>query len=299
MPNHTPATPADQKLGLIAPALFVVLWSSGFIGAKLGLPHAEPLTFLAIRFWLASGLLLAITLLFRAPWPKSWREAGHIAVIGLLIHGGYLSGVFFAIHLGAPAGIAALITGLQPILTAIAAGPWLGERVGMRGWVGLLLGLFGVWLVVSDKMTGMPDHVTAILSLSLATVAISAGTLYQKKFASHMGMRSGSTIQFIAAAVPVTGLAFLFEDRTVDWTGEFIFALGWLVLVLSLGAISLLLVLIRKGVSFRVASLFYLTPPTTAIIAYFVFGETLGPVALVGFAVTVVAVALVVTEKKA
>ncbi len=282
----------------IAPALFVVLWSTGFIGAKYGLPYAEPLTFLLWRFILVTALLALLAWLARAPWPSSARSAGHVAVAGLLLHGGYLGGVFVAIHQGVSAGTMALIAGLQPALTAAAAGPLLGERVRPRQWIGLALGLAGVALVVSNRLgagTATPGgYVLALVAL----FAITAGTLYQKRFCAHMDLRSGGVIQFAAAAIAIAMLAPLFESMRIQWTGEFIFALAWLVLVLSLGAISLLYVLIRHGEAARVASLFYLVPPVTALMAYAIFGERLGPTALAGMAMTVVGVALVVTRAR-
>lgn len=282
----------------IAPALFVVLWSSGFIGAKYGLPYAEPLTFLLWRFVLVSVLLALLAWFTHARWPKSARETGHVAVAGLLVHGCYLAGVFVAIHQGVSAGTMALIAGLQPALTAAAAGPLLGERVRPRQWIGLALGLAGVALVVQERVGASVATPTGYALAFLALFAITAGTLYQKRFCADMDLRSGGVIQFAAAAVAMALLAPLFETLRVQWTGEFLFALGWLVVVLSLGAISLLYVLIRHGEAARVASLFYLVPPVTALMAYAIFGERLGLLALAGMVITVVGVALVVTRSR-
>ncbi|HEX9181353.1 MAG TPA: DMT family transporter [Burkholderiales bacterium] len=280
-----------------APALFVILWSSGFIGAKLGLPYAEPLTFLSLRFLLVVGIMLPVALVMRAPWPARPADAGHIAVAGLLVQAGYLSGVFCAIHQGVSAGIVALIAGLQPILTALAAGPLLGERVSARQWTGLLLGIAGVAMVLSDRIAFDTGDWRGIALAVVALLAITAGTLYQKRYCPRLDLRTGSVIQFTASGLLLAPLAFLLEGMRIAWTGEFLFALAWLVLVLSCGAISLLFVMIRHGEAARVSGLFYLTPPTTALIAFFFFNERLNIVALGGIAVAVTGVALVVSRR--
>ncbi len=273
------------------PAVFVVLWSSGFIGAKYGLPYAEPLTFLLWRFVLATGLLLALAL--RAPWPRSAAEAGHIAMAGLLVHAGYLGGVFGAIAQGVSAGEMALIAGLQPVLTAAAAGPVLGERVSARQWTGLALGLAGVVLVVQHRLTLAAPPAGYALAV-IALLGITAGTLYQKRWCAHMDLRSGGVIQFAASAAAMALLAPALETMNIRWTGEFVFALAWLVLVLSLGAITLLYLLIRRGAAARVTSMFYLVPPVTALMASGMFGEELTAIGLAGMALTVAGVALAV-----
>lgn len=279
-----------QDVGV--PALFVVLWSTGFIGARLGLPHAGPLTFLALRYALAAGLLALVALATRAPWPRRPAEIGHYAVAGLLVHGVYLGGVFVGISLGVEAGVSALIVGLQPLLTAAFAGILLGERVAPRQWAGLGLGLLGVALVLAPKLGRGPGDALGALACVAALFGITAGTLYQKRHGAGMDLRTGSVVQFTAAGLATAPLALLFEDTGVEWTGEFVFALLWLVLVLSLGAVSLLYVLIRRGAAARVASLFFLVPPCTALIAWPLFGEALGPMALAGMALTAVGVAL-------
>jgi drug/metabolite transporter (DMT)-like permease len=285
--------PLEHAWTTLLPGVFVLLWSTGFIGAKLGLPYAEPMTFLALRFAIAGGLLLLVVLAFRAPWPRSWAEAGHIAVAGLLLHGVYLGGVFASIDLGIEAGVSALIVGIQPLLIAAASAPLLGERVTRLQWFGLTLGIAGVGLVVWRKLElglGTP------LGMGLSAVAlfgIAAATLYQKRFCAAMPLRSGNMIQFAAAALATGLLAVLFETRAIVWSGEFVFALAWLILVLSLGAFTLFYILIRRGAAARVASLFYLVPASTALIAWGLFGERFGPVALAGMALTAVGVALV------
>ena len=281
---------------IAAPALFVLLWSSGFIGAKFGLPYAEPLTFLLIRFLLLVALLLPVALWMRAPWPESPQVAAHIALAGLLIHAGYLGGVFGAIYLGVPAGIVALIAGLQPIIAAVAAGPLLGEKVTVRQWSGLVLGFAGVVMVISDKATLQWGNMAGTALAFFALACFTAGTLYQKRFCSHFDLRSGGVIQYGASALALAPLAYFTETMQVVWSNPFIFALAWLTLVLSLGAISLLFLMIRHGEAARVASLFYLTPPVTAVIAYFAFGEKLGWAALAGMTLSAVGVALVVRK---
>lgn len=274
------------------PLLFVFLWSTGFIGAKYGLPHAQPLSFLLTRYLLVIGLMLAIALLTRAPWPAQKRDWLHIGVSGVLVHAIYLGGVFTAIKHGLPAGVTALLVGMQPLLTALGAGWLLGERVVLRQWLGLGLGFVGVLLVVAYKF-GDAGLGTMLWPALAALFGITAGTLYQKRFCPRFDLRSGSVIQFVPTALLTAIAVFLFEGYQVEWTGEFVFALTWLVLVLSIGAISLLNLLIRSGSAVNVASLFYLTPLCTALIAWGLFGETLRPLALFGMALAVSGVYLV------
>lgn len=276
-----------------APVLFVLLWSTGFIGAKYGLPYAEPFTFLAIRFSIVAALLTVAGLLLGRRWPRRdavWR----MALVGVMIHGCYLGGVFYAISRGVPAGVSALIVGLQPVLTALLAGPYLGERVTVRQWLGFALGFAGVVLVVARSTGGGSGEAAGLAALVVALIGITAATLYQKRHGGRGDLVTSSAVQFWAAAAAMTVLSVTCETRTIAWTPEFLFALGWLVVVLSLGAISLLLYLIRRGAASRVASLFYLVPPTVAVEAYFLFGEHLGPLALAGLGVAVLGVALVV-----
>ncbi|HYD31542.1 MAG TPA: DMT family transporter [Azospirillaceae bacterium] len=285
------AGPEDGWVRL-APAIFVVLWSTGFIGAKFGLPYAEPLTFLFVRLAFVATVLTLVALVMRARWPATRAEAGHIAVAGLLVHGIYLGGVFMAIKAGLPAGVTSLVVGLQPLLTAAAAGPVFGERVAPRQWLGLALGLVGVALVVSGKL--LPGASLAGLPLAVFALAgITAGTLYQKRYCVGMDLRSGTAIQYIATSTVLLVLAWSTETMRIEWTGEFVFALVWLSLVLSVGAIFLLFLLIRRGAAAQVASLFYLVPPFTAAFAWALFDERLGVPALVGMVLTAVGVALV------
>lgn len=274
------------RLTRVFPLLFVVLWSTGFIGARLGLPHTEPLTFLFVRYVAVVVLMLAIALATRAPWPQGWRAWFHIGVAGLLLHGVYLGGVFIAISLGLPAGVAALVVGVQPLLTAIGAGWLLGETVMRRQWLGLLLGLGGVALVVAHKM-GSVFGLHAIVPCVIALLAITAGTLYQKRFCPRFDWRSGAVAQFVPTALATGLCAWVFETGRMDLTGEMVFALVWLVLVLSVGAVSLLNWLIRQSSAVNIASLFYLVPPCTAVVAWALFGESFSQLALVGMALVV------------
>ncbi len=278
------------------PFLFVFLWSTGFIGARFGLPHAEPLSFLLVRYLSVIGLMLAIALLSRAPWPRTLRQWGHIAVSGLLIHAVYLGGVFIAIKHGLPAGIAALVVGMQPLLTALGAGWLLGERVSARQWGGLVLGFVGVALVIGGKFGIQAELGPMLVPVLVALLGITVGTLYQKRFCAGFDLRTGSVIQFIPSAI-VTALAIaVFTEFQIEWTGEFAFALAWLVFVLSIGAISLLNLLIHSGSAVNVASLFYLVPLSTALIAWILFGETLPPISLIGMVLAVAGVYRVVRK---
>lgn len=282
MPTH---------ISRIFPLFFVVLWSTGFIGARLGLPHIEPLTFLFIRYLAVIACMTAIALATRAPWPANRHAWFHIGVSGLLVHGVYLGGVFIAIHEGLPAGVASLVVSVQPLLTAVGAGVLMGAVVLKRQWLGLALGLVGVGLVVAGKLgTDFAAH--ALLPAGVALLAITAGTLYQKRFCPTLDWRTGSVAQFIPTALLTGAAAWLTETGRIDWTGELFFALGWLVFVLSIGAVSLLNWLIRNSSSVNVASLFYLVPPCTAVVAWLLFGETFSALALVGMGITVAGVYL-------
>ncbi len=285
MPTLKPAA-----LTSLMPLLFVLLWSTGFIGAKLGLPDCEPLTLLTLRYACVLLLMGAVALATRAPWPADKRQWLHIGVSGLLIHAVYLGGVFTAIRLGLPAGVTALVVGLQPVLTALGAGLVLRERVRATQWAGLALGLAGVVLVVANKVSGGPSAAALLVPAVIALVGITAGTLYQKRFCAAFDLRTGSVIQFLPCLVVTALVASRTETMVVHWTPAFAFALAWLVLVLSVGAVSLLNMLIRGGSAVNVASLFYLTPPTTALIAWAMFGETLTGLALGGMVLAVAGV---------
>jgi len=274
--------------------VFVLLWSTGFIGAKLGTPWAPPFSFLMWRFAVVTTTLAVAALLMRSAWPRSRAQLARLAVAGLLIHGVYLGGVFYAIAAGVPAGLTALIVGVQPLATAVVSGPYLGERLRGRQWLGLILGLAGVALVVADKLGWREGSADGIVAALVALAGITAGTLYQKRHSTSMNLVTGSCVQFAAAGLVMVPAALLLEQRAVAWTGEFVFALLWLSFVLSIGAITLLHQMIRRGAASKVASLFYLTPAVTAVLAWLLFGETLSWPAIAGMAVASAGVALVV-----
>lgn len=296
---QTRATPASSSSWLSPiPLFFVFLWSTGFVVAKLGLPYAPPLTFLIVRCLGVLAVLLPVVLLFRAPWPRG--QVLHVAVAGILLQAGYLGGVWSAIKLGMPAGLTALIVGMQPILTAVAA-PLIGERVLPRQWLGLLLGLGGVALVVYAKidMTGLSAAGIALCVFAL--LSITAGTMYQKRWCPRFDLRTGTVIQFAATVAVLAPLAVWLEGldpsfSSVSWTREFVIAWLWSVFALSIGAIFLLFTLISRSAATEVTSLLYLTPPTTALMAWLLFGESFTLLGLAGMVVAVTGVAFVVKK---
>jgi drug/metabolite transporter (DMT)-like permease len=290
--RESEALSAARPRGAAAfPALFVVLWSTGFIAAKLGLPDAPPFTFLAVCMAAVAALMALVALATRARWPSA-RDAMHAAVVALLVHCLYLGGVFVALADGVPAGTSAMIVGLQPVVTVLIARAWLGERVAARQWIGLALGFAGVALVVRHKL-GYSGDLAGLGPLLVALAGISVGTLYQKRHAGHVDLRTGAAVQYAVCALAFAPLALFVEAATpIRWTGSFVFALSWSVIVLSVGAISLLWVLLRHGAAANVAALFYLVPPVTALMAWLLFGETLDAWALAGMALIALGVAL-------
>ncbi len=275
-----------------APGMFVVLWASGFIGAKFGLPYAEPMTFLSLRMAAAVGLLAVVIALTRPKWPDR-TGFFHSAIAGSLVHGCYLGGVFAAIENGISAGLIALIVSLQPVLTSTLANRWLGERVLPRQWLGLLLGIVGVYLIVRENVAAGDIKPAAWAFATLALTGITIGTLYQKRFGGGIDWRPALFLQYLTADVLFIIAAFLFETRVVHWTPQFVFALAWLVLLLSFGAVWLLYFLIRRSAATRVVSFMYLTPPVTALMAWLLFGERLALLGLLGMAICVAGVFLV------
>jgi drug/metabolite transporter (DMT)-like permease len=292
MDSSAESPPVENWMTRIAPGLFVVLWSTGFIGAKYGLPYAEPFTFLTVRMLAGVALFAAIVIVSRPAWP-SRRLLLHSAVTGLLAQGLYLAGVFVAIHLGLPAGLSALIPGLQPVLTSTIANRWLGERVGLLQWIGLALGAVGVYLVVEGRLEVGGTSPWAWATIVIALIGITLGTLYQKRFCVGVDLRVSMLVQLAAAMLLFVPAAWLFETWRIAWTAEFLFALGWLVLVLSFGANLLLFWLVRQQAATRVASLFYLTPAVTAVMAWALFREHLDWLSIVGIAICAAAVLLV------
>jgi len=278
----------------IAPFLFVLLWSTGFIGSKLGAPYADPMVFLSIRFAAVLPCLLLIGFAAKAVWPKDATAIAHCIVTGMLVHGVYLGGIFWAIDQGMPAGASAIVVGLQPVLSAVTAAMLLNERILPKHWAGLLLGGLGLALVLVPKLNTAGSGIgTATVSAALvAVLAISIGTVYQKKFVPRTDLLAATLWQYVGALVVTLPLT-AFESWSVVWSGQFIFALGWLIIVLSIGAILVLMFLIRQGAVSQVASLFYLVPVATAIESYFLFGERLTLIQIAGMSLVVGAVLMI------
>jgi drug/metabolite transporter (DMT)-like permease len=277
----------------IAPALFVLLWSSGFIGTKLGALNAEPFTFLALRFALVLAILVPVGLwLGRVRLTPAQRL--HAMAVGALIHTGYLGGVTWSASAGMDMNISALIVSLQPILTAVLAGLLLAEAITGRHWAGLALGLLGTALVIGPKFGGGAAtlNVPGLIAAVLALFAMTLGTIYQKRKAAGIDLLAGAVWQFVGALAVAVPLSVVFESQRIAWTPGFVLALAWLVIVLSLGAISLLMLLIRENAVSRTSALFYLVPGTTAVMTYVAFGETLTIVQLAGLLVVSIAVVL-------
>lgn len=289
-------TGAASPLVRAAPWAFIVIWASGYVVAKAAAAYAEPLTFLLLRY---SGVILlmgTLALLARAPWPSTWREAGHIAVSGIGIQAVYLGGVWVAVKHGMPAGVAALIVNLQPVLTAVA-GRTVGERVNARQWLGLVLGFIGVALVVWAKVTTSGMGAGVVLLAVLALLSMTAATLYQKRFCAHFDLRTGQVIQFVASVIVTLPFALATESFHVEWNPATVAALLWSIFVLTGGGISLLFVMIRHGAATQVTSYMYLVPAVTALMAWLMFDERLGPTAILGTVVTILGVALVVRRR--
>ncbi len=278
-----------------APALFVLMWATGFVVARLSAPHVEPLTFLALRFATAGALFAAIAVFLRAPWPGP-RLALHAIIAGAFLHGIYLGPVYWAVTSGMPAGVAALIVGLQPLITAIFAHFMVGETIGWRHWTGLATGVAGVALVVSPKLSfaalGGITPITIAATL-FGAFSISFGTVYQKRFATGLNLASGGAWQYFGASLVVVLGAALTENFRFDGSVNAWVALGWSVIVLSLGAITLLMLLIRHGEVSRVSGLIFLVPAVAAAMTYLLFGEALTPVQILGMAVCAGAVLIV------
>jgi drug/metabolite transporter (DMT)-like permease len=290
--SESAVTPIEHLTIVAAPGLFVILWASGFIGAKLGLPYAEPLTFLFLRMFGAVLLLSAIAFCARPKWPDRTGILDSCA-IGVFMHALYLGGVYISIANGLPAALSALIVGLQPLLTSTIANRLLGERVVAQQWGGLLFGIAGVYLVVEDKATTGGATPLAWVAALVALLSITFGTIYQKRFGTSIDWRPGMLIQYAAAGILFALGTMAFETRIVYCTPEFLFALCWLVIVLSFGAIWLLYFLISRAAATRVVSLFYLTPPVTALMAWALFNERLAMGALIGMVFCVIGVFLV------
>lgn len=281
----------EEAAACAAPAIFVVLWSTGFIATKYVINNADPLTYLAIRMAIVVGLMAVIAAIARPKWPDLTGVA-HSAVAGIRVHGFYLGGTAVAISHSIPAGLSALIPGLQPILTSTLANRILGERVTPLQWGGLLLGLGGVVPILHNRpMSGEAGW--GWLASAVSLVSITLGTLYQRRYCNQIDWRAGNLVQYVAVTIFFAIGAGLFENNVVRWTTEFMLALVWLAVVLSIGSIGLLYWLIRHQAATSVASLFYLVPAVTSLMAYALFGERLDPVGIAGMAACAAAVFLV------
>jgi drug/metabolite transporter (DMT)-like permease len=279
------------------PVVFVFIWSTGFIVARYGMPHAPPMTFLSVRYALSIVCFWVWIKLARVAWPQPGKQWIHLAITGVLMHGGYLGGVWTAVKAGMGSGLVALIVGLQPVLTAI----WIsgmGGQVSRRQWLGLNLGFAGLALVVSRKFGQGGEADMFNLSMGvLALLSITTGTLYQKRFVSGCDVRSANAVQLMAALAVTLPLTFL-ETESIQWNSELMAALAWSVLALTLGGSSLLYMLIQRGAATSVTSLLYLVPPTTALMAWILFAEPITWVTLLGTGLTALGVSLVVKTSK-
>jgi drug/metabolite transporter (DMT)-like permease len=284
--------PHASLLARLAPPLFVLIWATGFIVARIVAPHAEPLTFLFVRYLLAILVLVLLVLAARAPWPRSWREWRNGLVAGTLLHGFYLGGVFWSVKHGLPAGISALVAGLQPLVTGLLAGPLLGEAVSWRRWTGIGIGFMGASLVVLPRLGdgGVPP--LALFICLLGMLSITLGTIWQKRTGGALDLRVNAAVQFMGAAAVTLPLVLLTERGEIEFTLPVLGALAWAVFGLSIGAIGLLLFLIRQGAVVGVATLLYLVPPVAALMAFALFGETLNLVQMVGMGLAALGVAV-------
>lgn len=275
------------------PPLFVLLWATGFIGARYAMPWSEPFSFLAVRCVIAAAILALLIIIFRSR-KLSPAQAANAAFAGALIHGVYLSGVFWAIKNGMPAGLSALIIGLQPLITSVLAGWALGEKILPRHWAGLAVGFIGILIVLAPKIGDAIGGVTLVTFVAclISAFAISIGSIWQKKYVGNADLITGTLWQYVGAALLMAVGSFAFETRTFVMTGELVFAMVWLVLVLSIGAIFLLMTMIREGEMSKVSSLFYLVPAVTTVMAWVLFGETLTWVQILGMIVTTVGVGM-------
>jgi len=288
----------DRRAALLAamPVVFVLIWSTGFVVARVGMPHAPPMGFLAWRFALSVLAFLVWIRWSGAAWPSGRTQIAHLAVVGVLMHTCYLGGVWAAVKGGMSAGTSALIVGLQPLLTAL----WLsarghGQRATARQWAGLVLGLGGLTLVVWRKL-GLGEASLPTLALAVgALLGITVGTLYQKRFVQPADVRTANVVQLLAALAVALPLA-LAESEPVRWEPAMIGAMAWSVLVLTLGGSSLLMLLIQRGAATKVTSLLYLVPPCTAVLAWLMFGEALTALVLLGMALTALGVWLVIHQ---
>ena len=278
-------------------ALFIFLWASGFVAAKYGLPYAEPFTLMAARFVVAAGILVPACFVLKASWPKTPQEIAHILIAGFGVQTVYLIGVYYGIWFGISTGVTALVVGLQPLLTAVLAGFILKETVTKRNWLGLILGFAGLGLVVLDRILAPTDALLGLTMLILGLVGITLGTLYQKKYCGPFDVRAGVALQNIMSCIVMVVLAAVFESMVIQWTIDFILAVLWSAAGLSVLAICLYYWLVERGAAARVTSLIYLSPPTTAIMGWAMFGETLSWQTIIGMIVAMIGIAMAVQNR--
>lgn len=283
---------------ILLPLIFVTLYGSGFVGAKMGLPYTQPLTFLVWRFAFSSFLLSLLALFLGSTWPKNIKDIAHIMVAGILMQAIFSAGAFTAIYMGISPAVSALIIALQPILVAVGASPILGETIFLRQWLGLILGLLGVALVVIHNISLDHAHMEGIMMAVVGLLGLTAGNLYQKRFCSSMNIFTGGVFQSIAAFGAVLIGAWLFEPMTIVWSGSFVFALSWMTVGVSLGAVSILYLLIRQGEVSQVASIFYLVPVSTAILSYLIYQQGIDRLGMLGIAITALGIILVNSKKR-
>ena len=284
-----------------APSLFVLLWSTGFIGAKYGVPYAPPFYFLAIRMTIAALLLFIAITFLRKSQPITRSIIFPSTMIGLTLHGAYLGGCFFAVSRGMPAGVAALIVSLQPVLVSLFAAKYLNEPLKARAVFGLILGLIGLFVVVLPRINMTGVNAISFVAIGASVIGLlggTSGTILQKRYGGVIPTLAGTSIQYAATAVVLLIFALLFEEPDVQWNANFIGALAWLVFALSFGAILLLFFLLSHGSASSVSSLYYLVPAATAIEAYFIFDEHISPISMIGTLITVIGVWLVVSKQK-
>jgi len=280
-------------VGLALPIIFVVLYGSAFPAAKVGLLYAGVFEFLALRYALVAALLSIVALVLRAPWPRTRRDLMHICVAGLLMVGIFNAAAFASVALGVPPAVCALIIALQPIIVALGAKPLLGEHTSGRQWLGLLLGVLGVYLVVSGNLVLDTTYITGVGLSLLALISQAAGNLYQKKFCAPMNVFTGGSVQNLISAAVMLAAIGVFGMHEVHWTGRFVMSLVWMTVVVSVGAVSILYVMIRRGKVSVVASLFYLVPVSAAIGAYVLFSQVPTGVQFLGAVVAAAGVAIV------
>ena len=295
MKVHMASKSSNALLIAVAPALFVVLWATGFVVAKLSAGHVAPIWFLGLRFPIACLFMFGVALYQRALWPDT-THAFHASIAGAFMHGGYLAPIYWAVAHGLPAGVSALIVGLQPLITAFLAAWILGERIYVKHWLGLVVGLIGIALVISPKLhfTGVQGITPLTVGLALfGALCISFGTVYQKRFATGIALATGGTWQYVGGSLVVLIAAYFVEDFYFDNSHQAWMALAWAVIVLSIIAKTLMMILIREGAVSKVSSLIFLVPSVAALMTYVLFDETLNAIQILGMAVCAAAVLIV------